>query len=454
MKKFFSSALIFAACISAFSLASCSDDNGGEGGGSVNIENPNTGETPSTPVEQKQYMEKTAVELKDALNPADQADFVEFCRDFANEFSAFNAPVRKTTTGYVNLGIKHMGQAVAKGNALGITRAMMEFSYSFSDITGIYEPDFNREEWVRTGDSDKVEFRFTVNGQACSLVVEGTGGTWSAQAQGYEYDEYEDEDIPALYKITVPRNVKVTLTEGSEVLAHGTVVSNYDQKGHKANADVDATVANINVKATADITDSRAIAHARITVGGKEIADVNGQLNGHDLCNYERLLNIWLAYDDQGDYDYDPEDESWITNPKNIHSLFSNATANTNILRRMFVAGRCDQMARLAFTFSNWYDYEEDKAAAHKQLDFINGHINASFYLGGSKEPTGDIVWMLYKDSEDYYDYEYWYPEPVLKFNADGTTYRFSEYFNENDFSSTIDVFVGIADLYKTFFGF
>lgn len=453
MKKIFSKALFLSACIISASLAACSDDNGGGGENNVNTNNPNTGETPTTPVEQKQFIENTAVELKQVLKPEDQADFVQFCKDFANEFSSFNErPV--STSAYVTRGIRHLGQAVSHGNALGITRAMQEISYSFSDIAGIYEPDFSEGEWVRTGKSDKVEFRFTVNGQSGSLTITGTGGTWTGQGQGYTYaddDYYEEEPIPVLYRLTVPRDVRITLVHGSKTLAQGTVKTDYDQKGHKANADVDATVANINVKATADVNDSRAIAHAVITVGGTQIADVNGQLNGHDLCNFERMLKIWQA-SEEGDDDH--EDSSWINDPNNIHSLFSDGTATANILRRMFVSGKCDSMSRLAYIFSNWYDVEEDKSAAQTQVGVINDHIKSQFFLGGAKEPTGDIIWMLTRE-EDEYDYgDYWYPEPVMKFRADGTTYRFSEYFNENDFSSTIDVFVGIADLYKTFFGF
>lgn len=452
MKKVFRKAFILSACIAVVSsLASCSDDNNGDDTTPSN-DNPNKCETPVTPEEQKAFVEQTAIELKKALKPEDQADFVNFCTAFANEFSSFNDDDYDEPY-YVNRGIRHLGEAMRHGNAFGVTRAMQEISYGFSDITGIYEPDFDNDEWVRTGKSDKVEFRFTVNGQKSTLTITGNGGTWSGQGEGYTYDDddyYDENPIPVLYKLTVPKNVKITLVHGTKTLAEATVKTNYDQKDHKATADVNATVANINFKSTADVNDSRALGQVVVSVGGTEIANVNGQLNGHDLCNFDRLLEIWEASEND---DYDDEDSSWINNSNNIHNLFTNATASVNLLRRMYFTGKCDSMSRLAYIFSNWYDVEEDKAAAQQQLGVINEHILSQFYLGGSKEPTGDIVWTLSKETDDAYDdYTYWYAEPVLKFRSDNTTYRFSEYFNES--SSTLEVLAGIADMYKAFFGF
>lgn len=454
--KIFSKFAFVAVALAALSLTGCSNDDE-KGGAGVNTDNPNKGETPTTPIEEKKYIENTAVELQKLLKPEDQAAFLNFCRDFEEEFSGFidddNYPYDPGY--YSSKGIIDLGRSLKKGDLIGMTRAMQEISYGFKDIAGVYEPDFNLDEWVKTKDSKNIEFLFKVKGMNSSLTIVPSGGEWTAQAQGwYEEDEYPYDEYKVLYKIVVPRNVTVTLKNGSTVLMSGTVVSNYNQGGHTANCSVDATVTNITLKATANLTDTRCTANAVASIGGQQILEANGVLNGHDMCNFDRLMQIATGpdYDDDGYYP-DTDEEAWIISPYNIHTLFSNGSANVNILHRMFVVGTCDDMSRLAFTFSNFDD--EDQQEAQKQVDYINQHIKAQFFLGGAQSPSGDFIWKLSKEEENYgwgYSYYYWYLEPVMKFNSDGSTYSFEDYFNKRDFASTIDVFTSIVNLYEAFF--
>ncbi len=452
--KFISKLTLAAVVFAAFGLTACNNDD--ENGGGVNVDNPNKGETPTTPTEEKKYIENTAVELQKALKPEDQADFLNFCRDFEEEFSGFINDDIYEPGYYVSKNLPELGRSLKKGDLIGMTRALKQISYSFKDIAGVYEPDFNKEEWVKTGDSNNVEFIFKVKGMNSSLTIVPSGGEWSASGEGwYEEDEYPYDEYKVLYKIAVPRNVTVTLKNGSTVLISGKVVCDYNQGGKTASCSVDATVANISLKANADLTNTRCTAHAVASVGGTQILEANGVLNGHDMCDFDRLMMIANGpdYNDDNEYIPDTDEEAWIISPYNIHSLFSNGSANVNIMKRMFVAGTCDDMARLAFYFSNFE--EDDQNAAQRQVDYINQHIKAQFYLGGAQSPSGDFIWKLSKEVENYgwgSSYIYWYPEPVMKFNSDGSTYSFEQYFNEDDFASTIDVFASIAKLYEAFF--
>lgn len=452
MTKFFTKFIIATTVVMACGLSSCSSDDNGDGNEVTNT-NPNGGETPATPEQEKAFIEATATELQEILKPEDQEEFVNFCKDFADEFEAF-IDDDDYTNYYAVRGIKDLGTAVKNGNPIAVSRAMQEISYSFSNFAGIYEPDFNDNEWVRTGNSNNIEYRFNVKGQKCSLTVAPSNGEWSGSATGYmEEDEYPYDEYPVIFKIAVPRSVKITLVQGSKTYVNGTVNTDYNQKGMTASSNVDVTVANLNIKATADLNNSRCIANASIRVGGTLIAEANGQLNGHDLCNLERIMQI-AEYDDD-DYDYDDYEDynSWINNPANIHSLFTTANANVNILSRIFVSGTCSNIGRVAYTFATWDD--EDKSEAQKGITILNEYMKANFYLGGSKEPSGDIIWALYRDSYNGWgsSYEWWEAEPVLKFNSDNTTYRLEEYVTSDNFASTLGVFVEIANLYSAFFG-
>lgn len=443
----------FAFAIAAFALTagfnSCSSDDPKEGTATVDVDNPNVGETPTTPAEEKAFIETTATQLQNTFKPQDQAEAVEFFQDIAEEFEDFGGSYNSYPYSYAIKGIRHLGEAVRKADVFGITRAVKEISYSFADISGVYEPDFKEGEWEWTANSSNIEFRFKVKGQDCSLIGVPEGGSWTASMDGYyEEDTYPYEEYPAKYTVTVPAKVTITLSKGSKAMATAVVVNNYDQNGMTAAVDVDATVANINVKATADLNNSVVTAHAVATVGGKEIVNANGALNGHNLCDLDNYMRIYEDYDDDDKYDAGHDKAV-----KELHSLFSNGSVNANVMQRMFIAGACDSMPEL---FDKFFDYDdEDKGEVQGICDFANNHIKAQFYLGGAKEPSGDFVWSLQREAYGWGNtqYEYWYPEPVMKFNSDGTTYRFSEYFNDSNFGSTIQGFMSLVDLYESFFG-
>lgn len=78
--------------------------------------------------------------------------------------------------------------------------------------------------------------------------------------------------------------------------------------------------------------------------------------------------------------------------------------------------------------------------------DNLNENISCSFYFARNNTKQGDIIFKAIEDDEYYYS-EY-YTEMVLKFN-DGGTYRFEEYFNENQFGNTVNIFENLVESYK-----
>lgn len=449
---------LVAAAFLTVGMVACSDDEGGNNGGAESItSNPNTGASPTTPAEEKQFIETTATEVKNLLKPEDQQDFLDFCKAFSQEFSGF---IDDEDDYYYNdyyggdymiKGIADLKKSVAHYDLLGMTRAIQEISYSFTKVAGVYTPDFTDNEWKKTGESSNVEYQFKVNGQDCQLVITPANGEWSANGNVVmEEDESPYDEYTAHFTIAVPRTLNLKLTQGSKTLLTAVCNNDFNKAGKAANCNIDATLANINFKAVANLTNTQCVANVVATVSGTPVMTVNGVLNGKDMCDLDRILSI---INNRNDRDDDDDNESWITNSNNIHSLFTDGVANINLMQRIFVAGTCDSMSRVAFTFSNWDD--EDETSCRSDLETINKHIKSDFYLGGAKEPTGTFVWQLQKEVDWGWgsSYTYWYAEPAMKFNSDGSTYRFVEYFNENDFASTVQVFESLADLYSAFWG-
>ena len=138
MKTIFKTGMAAIALVLAGGISSCSDDNGNGNGGSQDISNPNTGETPVTAEEQKDYIEQTAKQMTEVFKPEDQAEFVDFCRDFAEEFGEFGTGESNRPYNYMVKGINDLGRSAKSINLMGMTRAIQELSYSFGDVSGIY----------------------------------------------------------------------------------------------------------------------------------------------------------------------------------------------------------------------------------------------------------------------------------------------------------------------------
>lgn len=420
--------------ILAIGLCSCSDDEPATGGGNATspdtTTNPNTGAVPSTPAEEKTFMEETATQLKQSLDPKDQAKVVNFGTAFTQEFGDFEFDGSS-----INLprGVKSLTKAVKSSDWLGMTRAVRQFTYNFDIAKGIYEPDMNRQVWKRTGDSSDVIFRCSLSGQPCEVRIAPSDGTWTETVNGEWYDEETYEDYPAEYKFIVPKTLRITAIWGSETLIDAVAKTNYSSADKKASADVDARIANIRITTTSSVVNNQAIANAKVSVGNLTVIDAKAVLNGTDLANVDRY-------------------ESIVDNEGDIHQLFNNGSASGNILGRVYIAGSVNDISTLPERISEWYDEkgEADAAASH-----INGKMKADFYLGGATKPSGNFFWQSLRDEYEWnYGYEEWYLEPLMHFNSDGSNYRVGDYFSSRNFGSVLRMYESLMEEYASYFGF
>ena len=100
-------------------------------------------------------------------------------------------------------------------------------------------------------------------------------------------------------------------------------------------------------------------------------------------------------------------------------------------------------------------DKNDEKENSYKQwITNANALMDVKLYLDDSKNASASLVLLPFVDrySSPYYSYEYWYNEPGLLF-TDGTSYTFSEYFDDGSFKTVIKNFENLMDSFARMFG-
>ena len=422
------------AALSLLLLASCGDKDKEE------IENPEGPQgsgsmTEMTPAESKEYLQNTATEFLNLFNPQDQKQAIELAAYFSSEYADYDAPDEfelepdgkgRTPAAY----IKAIGDA-AKGDLDALTRAATSYSYTikFDKFAGIYEPNSRYEQWVKTGNSKDIVFRFyDRNGQTAELKISQSGGAsdvdFSVMDWDYDYDYstgyWEEFEIKYNYFLSIPKNVTAVLTDNGKELANSTVISSIDIKGHKISADVTAKLMNVNMTAKVEGNDSKVAAQADFFVDGKRVGDTYATVNGSNLCNVDK----YESFEDMDDDEIEAE----------LTKMFKNGDCGANVLDKVQVYGQIDyyrQMPEDLDGYWDGYDYSKESAreACQKSCDRLNKNIKAQLRYDKTATNQATLQFAPYFDKWGSSDYSWEYYVSANLLFPDDTTYNIESYF-------------------------
>lgn len=433
--------LIYSLLPLAAIATACGDDDpvSPEQGGNEVIDNPQTAE------QQKVHIDNTAKEFLTYLKPEEQKDFLDVANYFVENFGDLELPENfefdDESDSYSPAAfMKALRRGVRNSDPGEITRAATVYHYtiSFDKIRGIYVPQ--GDEWVKTGNSADLVFRFTDrNGSPVELKAIASTQTSNVTVDIEDYDEwwngngYTYEEYVNSYKLSIPQTMNVTLSRGGTTLANIQTVSQISVQGHNLSCDVNGTVANLNVTGKVNGTDSRINCEATMSVGGRVLVSGNATVNGSNLC-------------DKNKYDNADEDD--------LAAMFKDGTFASDVLGKVQVRGNCRMSNALLEAFDgDWDSYEYDSKATAERLAenakiTANQNITASLFTNGSTTPAADLTFTVGQYTWGYGDYQGWeyYLEPMLKFN-DGTTYSFEEYF-EDSFEGSASQLNSLLDAY------
>lgn len=430
--------LAFAAVLS---ISSCSKDD---------PKSPDAPDDPSgkmeqmTPLEAKSFLVDASNEFLSKFRAADQRDLIVLASYFDDAYGDLEMPEEfeveaDNARSAVRQLMHGLSAGLSQANASRAGSAVIEYVYTlnFNRFTGVYEP--GRYEWKRTSDSKDIIFRFTdKNGQQCEIKATASAGTSDVTVNvsdtEWDYDyttgQYEEWDVNHAYVCSVPKNVVVTVTNGSNELVKAVVDSDISVKDHKVS--VNASVVAMNLVAAVKVTgnDTKVTAEASLKVSDETVAQSSATINGTHLC-------------DKDYYEGDPK----------LTQLFQNGTAAVSAINKVRIDAQITYNALvediLDYPYWDHYDYsskEAAKNAANSAVATLNNNIQAQLRFNNKETVQADIIFGTTFDSYGS-GWEYSI-EPLMKFASDQTEYSFEEYF-EKGFGSVEDAWSDLQHSYE-----
>lgn len=419
LKKYIKTAVLSLSVMAGMTVAvSCSD----------NDKDPNAPDDPKgemeemTPDESKDFLESSARTMINTLDASDQEDFIKTvsyaCENYGDLQLPDNFDVESDESNPTNF-LKSLKSAVSQGAAYAMGSSYYTYVYNidYRKFKGVYE--VRGYEWRKTENSDNIVFKFRgYDNSDCVLTVEPSKD-YSDLDFKTEYDDYYYSETNEYY-IKIPKTVKVTLVAGTRTLADGTVNTSISKNAHKVSANADITIANINAKCSIDGSDSKIEAAFVSTVNGKIFTKGNTTVNGSHLCDVEYFMDNEIESED-------------------IYKYFSSGTANINAMDLVQVDASANLTRELCKLFDRWYDSEEydnqadAETAIAADVKVFNKCISADVRYNNTKTVQAKL-----KFDYTFYDNYYWWEYeiiPVFKFESDGSSYSFDEYF-ERGFGS------------------
>ncbi len=207
------------------------------------------------------------------------------------------------------------------------------------------------------------------------------------------------------------------------------------------------TAANVVKTVNINATNTQATANTTVTLGGSQFASAIATLNGHNLCDVEKIAQ---AVDNE-----------------NIESFFTNATVSGNVIGQLFVNGNIKAFGDVMRDYYSYFNYRSDdyygdykydtaqeaSDACDEAVARLNRSVSASvsFSQGG---PTIANLTFIKDGEDDSYESDkggiiscgYYDPVGALKF-SDGTTY--TDEFFEYGFETVISQFDALISAYE-----
>lgn len=429
----------------AVSATSCSKDNTPESpeeGGKGEME-------VMTPVESKTFLGETANKFLNKFRAADQAEVIELASYFSDSYGHLDLPDAfyfddDDEPLYDPAEFMHaLGKGVAKGSVDQITRAVATYTYNinFDRLKGEYVPGI--QQWVKKKDSNDIIFQFTdANGKNCEMKVILSGDTSDVDINWTEewYDYYDNENYSEkyVYNISIPRTVKVSLTQGGKELANGSVKSHIDVKNHKVEADIYAKVANIEATAKMDGTDTKITQNSEMKVSGETLVKTTAQINGNKMCDLDAIQ---------------ASAENEDSNNDDLLSYLHDGLANIDVMGDVQFYGTVTLNGNVIDALDNYFEYgygttqAEAEADADRAVSALNSNVTVAVKYN-NKATTQATLTFKKKVSNWGNGKGYFYIEPLIKFESDNTTYSFEEYF-ERGFSSVEDTWDALISNYE-----
>lgn len=383
-----------------------------------------------SPEDNKEHLASVADKISAKFNTKDQQEAVEFAdgliekyenfdfeglgESFASEFEAMMS-MSKYVVGVLN----------GKHSPAATTEQALNFDYSKFCME--FEADEVNKTWKKIGQTsdNSAILRFKdKNGTQCEAKCQALG-----QIKTYQVIVSGDT-----YSVTGPAKVVFYLKKGNTEIVRVELEQTIDLDALSFDISTYAKVANLSWKEDAKITKNSASCAFKILCDNEAIITVAANLPSYQMI------------DKPNNVDYEQWFEQIADQYNRIARTAKGCDGSLDLMGLVQVKAKINDAGKV---YGQIYDLvqtnpdDRDRAAMQQFCDIINkGQENGLYY--GSDVKQAEVRVQL----EERYDY--YYPEPVLYFPQDGTTYAFDGYFdiNQGPFAQMMQTFEDLANKY------
>lgn len=448
-------------------FASCGDDDN---------DAPSNPETPISPVEpspdnamssaeQKEYLEKIALEFIDMMPASDFRDISELGKYIVDYYidnydwdnvenwakDAFEAAREAIGTKTTESQTEQWGSYTYKYNYIYTNYKAVLLA---SNFTGHFTAQNGRWEQEKAND---LQFIFTdKRGQQCVLKLE-TGGSvkkvyllnvddWQDQdynSNGYNYT-YNYYYNRTQYTIGVPERIIVTLTQGGSQVVKTTI--NIDL-GSINNEEFDISKNSLTVSAVAELNNgykfdvsnvaytanTSASAAFTMSKNGTALVTIGASANVNDIPS----VNVSAFTSDSFDANDYKLDEA---NGKNAY-------VKLDIIGKVQIQGTLSDIRKFVDYLNEAKRNDTSEKTYKSYINQANSLADVNLFYDGKNVKQATIKLEPFAE-EKWNGSTFWETEPLIYFN-DGSSYStFKAFFNEKDFKKVIDTFKNLANKY------
>ena len=463
---------VLSAAIVCVSFASCGSDDKDD------VSDPETPITPveptkdnaMTPLEQKEYIEKVALEFMEMMPSSDFDDIAELGKYIGDTYvddydwedvegwakDAFNAAREALGTSQTVIETEKWGNYTYKYNYIYTNYKALLLA---SNFTGHFTARNGRWAYEKAND---LQFLFTdKKSQQCVLKLE-TGGKvknvhllnvddwkdddYSQSGSTYSYTDYYDRTQCVF---GLPERIIATLTQGGSQVAKTTVKINLDNitdeefdiskssltttalielnNGYK----FDVSNISFNVKNKASVTFS-------MSKNGKTLVSMNASADPADIPSVN-VSEFSTTNFNEHIYDFDKMDGK-------------NAFVKLDILGKIQLQGTLSDIRKFSEYLENAAHFDHEEKAFKSYINQANMLADINLFFDNKNVKQASIKLEPFVD-EKWNGTTYWEAVPVIYF-FDGSSYStFEAFFNEKDFKKTFDTFKNLTNKYASLVG-
>lgn len=424
-----------------------------------------TSEQAMSPLKQKEYLEKVALEFMDMTPSSDFKTIGDLAKYFNDTY----------IEDYDWDDVSEWGEDIIDdlSEALGTTTTETEtdkwgsstyvYNYIYNNYKAVLMASNFTGHWTAKNgrwsleEANDLQFIFNdKSGNRCVIKLETRGKTtkvhafniddwydydWSSNGNTYTSNEYYDRTS---YTIGVPEEVIVTLTQGNTELIKADVKINLSEL---TGEEFDISKGGFDVSANVTMHNGYKIVVSQAKYTGNKSASVSFEMtkNGEKLvtmgCSGDvrnlPSVNVSAFFDENFDIDDYNTDDATV----------EKAYVKLDVLGKVQIQGTMEDVRKFADYLEKAENNDDNESQYKSYINQANALADINLFYDGSSVKQATVKMEPFVE-ESWYGNTYWTTEPVLYF-YDGSSYStFEAFFNDTDFKKTVDTFKSLANKY------